>query len=287
VVATVPEGHEIRAGDTRFVFTGDGLRDIRHRDGTMLAAAPTINLWRAPLDNDGIKGWRGQDAKPLGRWRRLGIDAPTVSVTARRPSTAGGVPLLHYDTMLACAGGRVRMATQYRVGADGILHVTHRFDIPRALDDLPRIGVRWKLQPGFEQFAWYGRGPHETYVDRRASGIVAVHRSSVSDQYVPYILPQDHGNLTDVRWLELGRDSVRLRVTAAATLEASASHYPHEVLTGAFHTYEIAPDPCTWLCLDVMQRGVGGASCGPDTLAQYRTVAGRHELAYTVQVIDA
>ena len=67
-------------------------------------------------------------------------------------------------------------------------------------------------------------------------------------------------------------------------MEASASRYPHEKLTPAFHTYELVPDESVWLSLDVRQRGLGGASCGPDTLPQYRIGSGRYRLAYEVSL---
>ena len=68
-----------------------------------------------------------------------------------------------------------------------------------------------------------------------------VHQSTVSAQYVPYILPQDHGNLTDVRWLALHNDRhLGISVTGDQLFEASASHYPKESLLKAFHTYEVA-----------------------------------------------
>jgi beta-galactosidase len=113
--------------------------------------------------------------------------------------------------------------------------------------------------------------------------LIAVHKSDVTSQYVPYILPQDHGNLTDIRWLSLTNEREQgLLVSSDDKIEASASHYPHEILTPAFHTYELVPDPNTWLCLDVTQRGVGGASCGPDTLDEYRIHAGKYKLKYSL-----
>ena len=70
------------------------------------------------------------------------------------------------------------------------------------------------------------------------------------------------------------------------TMEASVSHYPHEILTPAYHTYEVLPQAPTWVCLDAMQRGVGGASCGPDTLEEYRVKPGNYSLAYCLSVND-
>ena len=111
-----------------------------------------------------------------------------------------------------------------------------------------------------------------------------MHHSTVTDQYVPYILPQDHGNLTDVRWLTLSGETALFKVIAASPIEASASHYSKEQLLPAFHTFDLTPDPYTWLSLDIGQRGVGGASCGPDTLPQYRLGFGTFELSYQLQL---
>ena len=163
-------------------------------------------------------------------------------------------------------------------------HLTHVFSIDESLPDLPRIGVRYCLDHTLRHLSWYGHGPHETYIDRCESGVLRVHNSLVEEQYVPYILPQDHGNHTGVRWLTLQNKSALLSIRSLTAMEASASHYPHELLTGAFHTYEVTPDNHVWLCLDAMQRGVGGASCGPDTLPQYHVAPGHYELAYLLSI---
>ena len=69
------------------------------------------------------------------------------------------------------------------------------------ITDMPRVGVSMALAPGLEQLDWYGRGPWENYTDRKASAMVGLYQSTVSEQYVPYIMPQEHGHKTDVRWL--------------------------------------------------------------------------------------
>ena len=194
---------------------------------------------------------------------------------------AKGVIISHTSRVITQVG-QVRCKTQYHLKPDGAVGASHQFQVPRALEDLPRLGVRYRLNPAFEHLSWYGRGPHETYVDRKQSGRLMVHKSTVSEQYVPYILPQDHGNLTDVRWLALRNEHhLGIKVTGDQPFEASASHYPKEALIHAFHTYEVVPDDHVWLSLDVMQRGVGGASCGPDTLPGYRLANGGFNLSYT------
>ena len=283
VISTTHGQHNVTLGEQQFSFDDTGLTAWQYRDQALLEQGPALNIWRAPLDNDGIKGWQGQDAKPLGRWRAAGIEQPSSTWQKLKVSGQGTRDLTILCQQTATMrGGKIRIRTQYQFGANQSLLVRHQFSIDKSLPDLPRIGVRYRLADDYEQLSWFGRGPHETYVDRRTSGLVAVHRSTVSDQYVPYILPQDHGNLTDVRWLQLDSNAgaSHIRISAATTLEASASHYPHELLTPLFHTYEVVPQPHTWVCLDAMQRGVGGASCGPDTLEQYRVVPGEYTLAY-------
>ncbi len=263
-------------------FDENGLKTWTKSNATLLHEGPRLNIWRAPLDNDGIKGWTGQDGKVLGRWLDAGLQNLIVNSTRTVQNRDGMI--ISFRTRAECAAGNIVMNTNYHLTGDASIRVSHNFTVPKSLADLPRLGIRMVLPGDYEQLSWFGNGPHETYCDRKMSGIDAVHRSTVSDQYVPYILPQDHGNLTDVRWLSLSSEQRSLLVTAEGKIEASASHYPHEILTPAFHTYELAADDRCWLCLDVMQRGVGGASCGPDTLPQYRLDRGQYQLAYTLGV---
>ncbi len=58
------------------------------------------------------------------------------------------------------------------------------------------------LIPGeFRHVEWYGRGPHETYWDRRTGAAVGIYRSTVDELWTPYVEPQENGNRTDVRWV--------------------------------------------------------------------------------------
>ena len=116
-----------------------------------------------------------------------------------------------------------------------------------------------------------------------APRIVDLYESTVTGQYVPYILPQEHGNHTDVRWLSLENGKTGIRVTAQNGLEFTASHYTAHDLYAAKHTYDLTPRPETILSLDYHQRGLGTASCGPDTLPQYRLRPGKYRFAYTLE----
>ncbi|XOV86009.1 MAG: glycoside hydrolase family 2 TIM barrel-domain containing protein [Pseudomonadota bacterium] len=279
----VKGGYLFERDGYQLTFDEQGLSSWRQGEKALILQGPQLNIWRAPLDNDGIKGKGNQAGKPLGRWRELGIDHLQA---ARATLSVKGREITHIHQFVANTGG-IQVRTRYALIAGHQIRVQHDFDVDRALADLPRLGVRLVVPAGFESFSWFGRGPHETYCDRKASGMLRVHQSTVSEQYVPYILPQEHGNLTDVRWLDVGDPNTSIRITSTTgAMEASASHYPHERLTPAMHTYEVTPVPETWLSLDVMQRGVGGASCGPDTLPQYRLKAGKHKLTYNITMVQ-
>jgi beta-galactosidase len=281
--------YRVSTPNTKLVISNRGLESWKFLEHEFIAEVPGINLWRAPLDNDGIKGWGGQDGKALGRWLRQGIDELRFRfLNTKCAQNRNGTIAVQATVQVIARGGTMTVKNSYLVCPDDSIQVEHIFKVSAGLADLPRVGIRWVLPAGFEHFEWYGLGPHETYCDRKTSGQTGLYKSSVADQYVPYILPQDHGNHMDVRWLRLANDNgVGLGIVSNDDLQASVSHYPHEVLTPAFHTWELKPRAETYLCLDAAQRGVGGASCGPDTLPRYRIAAGDYKLSYSMKpVID-
>ncbi|MBK8433337.1 MAG: hypothetical protein IPL28_19485 [Chloroflexi bacterium] len=145
---------------------------------------------------------------------------------------------------------------------DGTLELANDITAAPNLPPLPRLGLTLSLAEGFEQLSWFGRGPHECYRDRQEGAAVGIYHSTVSEQYVPYIMPQENGNHTEVRWLTLTNgNGLTLKVWGNPPLEMSASHLSAADLTAARHTYELDPRPETILNLDFQQSGLGGASC--------------------------
>jgi beta-galactosidase len=160
------------------------------------------------------------------------------------------------------------------------------FVVPAALDDLPRLGLVLALEPGLERLVWLGRGPHESYPDRKAGARLGRFESTVSEQLVPYGMPQEHGHHTETRWLELRDARGRgLRVEADAPFGFSASHFSAEDLFRATHLHELEPRPEVILHLDRAHRGLGTGSCGPDTLPRYRIAPGTLRFALRLRPI--
>jgi beta-galactosidase len=255
----------------------------------LLDAGPRPNAWRAPTDNDGIR-LRPQPSEAsggqiLGRWLAYGLDrlAPRVESSNVDQAPEGGVVVTRRERLAAAGRAEgITHATRMVVAPSGTLTVEHVFEVDEALPDLPRIGVQATVPADFEQLEWFGRGPHESYCDRKAGAAVGRWMSTVDEQYVPYVMPQEHGNHTDVRWLALRRaDGVGLLVSAVDNVDAKAVHHSDATLFAARHTVDVIRDDVVHLSVDVRQRGLGGASCGPDTLDRYKVPSGAtYRLAY-------
>jgi hypothetical protein len=106
--------------------------------------------------------------------------------------------------------------------------------------------------------------------------------------YVPYIVPQENGNRTEVKWASfVAPDGSGLLVTAPEKMEFSVSRFSAEQLFKARHTNELEPEGRIFLYLDYQQRGLGTASCGPDTLDKYKIRPGKYSFSYILQPINA
>jgi beta-galactosidase len=238
----------------------------------LLAATPELALWRAPTDNDRIGGM-------AARWETWGFDRLERHVVSveRRDSEATVVTELR-----TAAGHVVRHERTIHATAGGLV-VDERVVIPDELTDLARVGIVLETVPGFEEATWYGRGPHESYPDRKRGARMGRWQSTVADLAVPYIRPQENGGRTDVRWLELRDSGGRtLRLGFDRPLQVSAIHQRTAELAIATHDFELVPCAETVVQFDVAHRGLGTASCGPDTLPRYLVGPGTYEWSWSL-----
>lgn len=247
----------------------------------VLHEPPVLSLWRAPTDNDGLKLAPAQELKPLGRWRGWGLDA--LARTVERVRTRDGTTTVRAVHTGTDPGAPVVQTTTYTVGPDGTLTITEDVRVPKQLADLPRVGVVFAVAPGYERLTWLGRGPHESYPDRCRGALFGRWESTVTDQYVPYVMPQEHGLHVDTKWFALhdDRDS-GIVVRATTPFAFSALHHSAADLTAATHDVELVARAETIVHVDHRHRGLGTLSCGPDTLPRYRVGPGRHRWTWSI-----
>lgn len=226
---------------------------------------PELNLWRAPTDND---------AKTMAAlWQVAGLErlqerGQAMSVERISPQMVQ----VRVETADQQVGATCRYI--YTVLGSGDVLLEHTLQLAEGLPPLPRVGVKLVVPGGYEQLTWYGRGPHETYADRKLGARVGLYRGTVDEQFVPYVTPQEHGNKTGVRWAALTDEGgAGLLVVGKPHLSASAHHYTARDLADARHTYELERRDDITLNLDLAQSGLGSESCGPGVLPQYRLEA--------------
>ncbi len=274
----------------------------------MLLAGPVPNFWRAPIDNDFGNGLD----KRSGVWRKAG-ERKTVKSTAVREISkedalslydSPRVPKMKPSTSNTMGNGVVvsfnfdlnndknqviaNYNSIYTVLGSGEVIVNNSFKMMRdSLPEIVRFGVNLVMPREFDQMSWLGRGPHESYQDRKTSALVGLYSGSVADQYFAYIRPQENGNKTDVRWMTIAnKEGLGFEFIGMPLISASASHQIMEdfespgrtdgrVKEGQKmvrrHTTDVKPRDLTSVNIDYKQQGVGGDnSWGALTHDEYR-----------------
>ncbi len=255
-LATVPPVRtdgavELRAADAVLRVAKDtGLVTYTVAGRTVLKGG-SPNFWRGLTDNDEGSGVD----KSHGVWRTFTDQRKVRDVTA----TADGVRVL-----FSFGAGAAHWENVYRMRADGSVDVQASFTPLR--DDLPdplRLGLRFDSLPALDALSWYGRGPYESYADRKTGSALGLYAGKVADQYHGYIRPQESGNKTDVRWFQLqdgAGSGIRVDFDAPSAFNALA--FPYEDLylrpRGTWKSSEIAPHGDGSVLVDVAQAGVGG-----------------------------
>ncbi len=215
------------------------------------------NFWRAPTDNDFGNGM----PKRCAVWRRAGAKRIVRRVRAQRLDACR----VEIEVSATIPAGDSSYRTTYTVYGSGDIIVHSRFT-PGSTDlpELPRFGMTMTLPEEFDRIAWYGRGPHENYWDRRSSADVGIYEAAVMDLYHPYIRPQENGNRTGVRWLALtSEEGLGLLAVGMPLLSMSAHHFTIDdfdpgPVKRQRHTFHLKPRRLVTLNLDYKQMGVGG-----------------------------
>jgi beta-galactosidase len=235
-------------------------------------AGPHLTCVRAFVDND---KWLKESFLASGLVR-LGYHPEPIVVEGNAVKTVVDVT--------GTKGCGFRHECEYRFGPDGSVSIFSKVapygTMPKAL---PRLGLTMRLDHALEHIKYYGRGPWENYIDRCSGSFVGLYESSVTDQYVDYVRPQDNGYKSGVRWAEFTDGAGRgVRFEASEPMFMQALHYGWEDIFLARHDgwqkdalqiRRYAPPVAqreTILNLDVRQTGLGGASVGPAPMEKYR-----------------
>ena len=256
------------AGASLEIDRSTGLIRRYTKDGQELTTGGAPHFWRAVTDNDLGVGSAGEMApwKAMSEMRRV-----------RSVRVAGDAVIVTFDL----GDGAATFETRYMMAGDGSVAVDGA--LTPVKDGLPppfRVGLAFALPTDVTTVEWYGRGPHESYVDRKTSAPIGLWRGAIAAQNHDYIRPQETGNKVDVRWMELSGAGRGVRVEGDRPLMMNALAFPYADLDrkepGSWKSTDIVPHGQVTLLIDSAQWGVGGDTQWSDfglPLPEYRTRA--------------
>ena len=215
-----------------------------------------VNLWRPGTDNDFGAGLPKklrhlQNADSKAKEIKVSVEplpSKQVKVTIQKQLVEGGIA--YKQELLFDGKPSVIVSNTFKPLKDD---KTLTFKIGNHLTLLP-----------FERIQWYGRGPWESYQDRKTSSLVGLYEGSIESQAHPYVRPQETGNKTEVRWAKLMKKGITLAIYSTdKLLNINALPYSPEQLfpgieKGQTHAGELILSKNTHLDIDLQQLGLGG-----------------------------
>lgn len=263
-----PDAYTVCVGETVYTFGRyTGLLTSLIDNGMEMLLAPMVpTIWRAPTDNDQPirfqwNAMRLHDAKPeLYGWETPEVASDRVTLRAQ---IALVVPGLH---------PRLKAEIAYTVTAEGLTVACDAHVLPEILAQapLPRFGFRLTMPEGCEDVRYFGFGPVESYADKRLAARLGDFRTTVTENFVPYIRPQENGAHDGCRFASVSDIGGQGLFFTADSFSLTATHFSPEQLTAKRHHYELVPEHETTVIIDYRQAGIGSNSCGPGLLPEYQ-----------------
>lgn len=233
--------------------------DVKIDRGTGLMDGMHVTWYRF-VNNDRYTDTTPYEAYPVADSysEMISDDVRTVEVSGRLVIKAREVVMMPYSL-------------KYDIYPDGTVDIEAFF--VKTSPIIRRMGLRFDLPAEYSDVFWYGRGPHENYIDRMRSADLNIWDTNVaamSEEH--YVRSQSRGNREDVRWITVADNAGNgIRVSAEGHMSFSALHYTDEALASVMHDFELpsVKSDCTMLYLDAVQQGLGNATCGPVPLQKY------------------
>ena len=231
------------------------LNKYSYRNTQLLSSELTPFFWRAPTDNDLGNGMPERCAI----WKNAHNELLMQSIDT---SSIGNIKKVKVDYIHELSNSRLQLA--YNIYGNGIVKLKQTlYPSGSKLPELPRFGMKTTIPSSFNSLEWFGRGPHESYWDRKLSAKVDRFSGKVWDQTFQYVRPQETGNKTDVRWMAMHNGNVGIMAKGLPVFDGSVHHYNYsnlDYMKGSQLHGKIdikKEDQIDWL-IDFKQMGVGG-----------------------------
>lgn len=263
------------------------MTELNYNGKNLIKEGLQPNFWRALTDNDIPNGHIVRCAT----WKTAGRDAKLQNIEVTEGQQMA--------TVIATYRMEAQDATlqnTYNIRPNGAVQVSMHF-IPgkKALNEMPRLGMRMILPAEYEMMTWLGRGPQENYADRKTGALVGLYNATVWEQFHPYVRAQETANHCDVRWVALRNAAGEgLLVTGEEPLSVSAWNFPIEDIeyrpsqVERRHGGSIVKKDMVWLNIDHKQMGVGGDNTwGAQVHPEYTITPQEWQYSFTLQPLGA
>ena len=277
------------------------MSNFKKGETEMLISGPVPNFWRAPTDND----FGNNLPRRSHVWRKAGENRKVTDVIVNNKESNAKEITFKFDIPDAEGNIIAKYESDYTVYGNGEVLVKNHFKMVK--EDLPeivRMGMNLVMPRSFDQMSWFGRGPQESYWDRKTGAFIGLYSGSVADQYWAYLRPQENGNKTDVRWMSITDNAGNgILFTGMPLLEVSAHHNIMEdfesleytdgrqvegVKEVNRHINDVKPRDLTSVNIDYKQMGVGGDnSWGAWTHEEYRLTGKEYSYAFKMRAVSS
>lgn len=231
------------------------LVSLNYGGNELLESGMKPNYFRALTDNDiDVLNFAGPFIKLNPKYRyRTATNKAKGKIISVTENADGTVSIKAKYAVRYMADNEV----EYLIYPDGKIRVTHK-GRPTLLN-MVRFGMTFALSDSFKNAEWYGRGPHENYIDRKTGARIALHKSDVRGLEHKYMRPQENGCRTDTRYLRITDDKGRgIKITGENPFSFNLWNYTQEALENATHIHELQYQNITTVNVDYSQCGVGG-----------------------------
>ncbi|MFN4145981.1 MAG: beta-galactosidase small subunit family protein, partial [Runella sp.] len=266
-----------------------GMSSFVYKNRELIGSPLQPNFWRVPTDNDEGGGKESFAAQ----WRAAGLDSlRRLSGDLRVEQISPTIARVHTQSVWAGKMGvHFLVKTVYTIFGSGDVEVKTRVDANgNNLPPLPKVGMQMQVPAMMRNMRWYGRGPFETYPDRKTAGKIAEYSGKVAEQHFPYIMAQETGNKTDVRWAAVS-DSAGTGLLIMANenlLHFNVQDYTDAALLAAKKSQSLSRGDKTVLRIDHQIMGLGGDdSWTPRTHPEYLLTDREYSYTFRLRPFDA
>jgi len=241
----------VSANDRSFSFSKENLTLVSMKSGTQeILASPVVpNFFRPLTDNDRA----GKPKKRQKAWQNAFAQSKVLDYKVDKTDSSATITaeyrLKNVDATLAAV---------WKIDGEGHVNVSQTLKRTKKSPLLPRIGWQFAVNESLTDVSWYGRGPQESYWDRKHGMYLGAYQSKAADLYYSYARPQENGNRSDCRTASFKVGQLSLVAEGEPTFDFSVWPYSMKNIENANHTYDLKSDGTYTVNLDYRQMGVGG-----------------------------